>query len=105
MDKTLFQKIIDREIPGDFVHEDDQCVVIRDIHPRAPLHLLVIPRNEPEPPPASGPDPFLEAIACWLAPRRLVDPLIREDPRVDLRESELIQDIVHGIAAAASFVV
>ena len=45
MDKTLFQKIIDREIPGDFVHEDDQCVVIRDIHPRAPLHLLVIPRK------------------------------------------------------------
>ncbi|RKH77984.1 hypothetical protein D7Y21_36490 [Corallococcus sp. AB045] len=34
--------------------------------------LLVIPRNEPEPPPASGPDHFLEAISCWLAPRRLV---------------------------------
>lgn len=44
-EKTIFQKVIDREIPGDFVHEDDQCVVIRDLHPRAPVHLLVIPRK------------------------------------------------------------
>ncbi len=44
-EKTLFQKIIDREIPGDFVHEDEKCVVIRDINPRAPVHLLVIPRK------------------------------------------------------------
>lgn len=43
--KTLFEKIIAREIPGDFVHEDDQCVVIRDIRPKAPVHLLVIPRK------------------------------------------------------------
>jgi histidine triad (HIT) family protein len=58
-EKTLFQKVMDREIPGDFVHEDDQCIVIRDIHPRAPVHLLVIPRkpipslNELEPEDAS----------------------------------------------------
>ena len=45
MAKTLFQKIIDREIPGSFVYEDEQCVVIKDINPGAPLHLLVIPRK------------------------------------------------------------
>ena len=44
MAKTLFEKIIDREIPGSFVHEDEHCVVIKDINPGAPLHLLVIPR-------------------------------------------------------------
>lgn len=43
--KTLFTKIIDGEIPGDFVHRDDRCVVIRDIDPQAPIHLLVIPRK------------------------------------------------------------
>ncbi|MBX6419639.1 MAG: histidine triad nucleotide-binding protein [Sinobacteraceae bacterium] len=43
--KTLFQKIIDRELPGSFVYEDEQCVVIKDINPGAPLHLLVIPRK------------------------------------------------------------
>jgi len=45
MAKTLFEKIIDREIPGTFVHEDEQCVAIKDINPGAPLHLLVIPRK------------------------------------------------------------
>ncbi|MGE4551109.1 MAG: histidine triad nucleotide-binding protein [Opitutales bacterium] len=45
MEKTLFSKIIDGEIPGDFVHQDDQCVVLRDVNPQAPVHLLVIPRK------------------------------------------------------------
>ena len=45
MAKTLFEKIIDREIPGSFVHEDEQCVAIKDINPGAPLHVLVIPRK------------------------------------------------------------
>lgn len=42
-EQTLFTKIIDGDIPGEFVHRDDQCVVIRDINPQAPVHLLVIP--------------------------------------------------------------
>jgi histidine triad (HIT) family protein len=41
----LFCRIIAKEIPGDFVHQDDSCVVIRDITPQAPMHLLVIPRD------------------------------------------------------------
>lgn len=45
MAKTLFEKIIDRELPASFVYEDEHCIVIRDIQPRAPLHLLVIPRK------------------------------------------------------------
>ena len=45
MDKTLFQKIIDREIPATIEHEDDQVIAIRDIHPNAPLHLLIIPKK------------------------------------------------------------
>lgn len=44
-DKTLFQKIIDGEIPSTIEHEDDICVAIRDIDPKAPSHLLVIPRK------------------------------------------------------------
>lgn len=43
--KTLFEKIIDREIPATFLHEDEQCVVISDINAQAPMHLLVIPRK------------------------------------------------------------
>ena len=44
-DKTIFQKIIDREIPAKIEHEDDQCIVIHDIDPKAPTHLLVIPKK------------------------------------------------------------
>ncbi len=44
----LFCKIIAGEIPGDFVHQDEHCVVIRDINPQAPTHLLVIPREHLE---------------------------------------------------------
>lgn len=45
MDKTLFEKIMAREIPADIVHEDDLCIAIKDINPTAPMHLLVIPRK------------------------------------------------------------
>ena len=44
-DKTIFSRIIDREIPGTFVYEDDDLVAIRDIRPAAPVHILVIPRK------------------------------------------------------------
>jgi histidine triad (HIT) family protein len=44
-EKTLFQKIADREIPADIVYEDDQCLAFRDISPKAPTHLLVVPRK------------------------------------------------------------
>ena len=44
-EKTLFSKIIDREIPADLLHEDDRCVAFRDIDPKAPVHFLVVPRK------------------------------------------------------------
>jgi histidine triad (HIT) family protein len=45
MSKTLFQKIVDREIPATIEHEDDRCIVIHDIQPQAPVHLLIIPKT------------------------------------------------------------
>lgn len=39
----LFCKIIAREIPADFIAQDDRSIVIRDVNPQAPTHLLVIP--------------------------------------------------------------
>jgi histidine triad (HIT) family protein len=43
--KTIFQKIIDKEIPADIVFEDDRCLAFRDISPQAPTHVLVIPKK------------------------------------------------------------
>lgn len=45
-EKTIFKKIIDKEIPADVVYEDDQCLAFRDVNPQAPTHLLVIPKRE-----------------------------------------------------------
>lgn len=39
----LFCRVIAKEIPADLVHQDDRSIVIRDINPQAPTHLLVIP--------------------------------------------------------------
>jgi histidine triad (HIT) family protein len=47
-ENCLFCKIIAGEIPGEFVHQDDRCMVIRDINPQAPMHVLVIPREHIE---------------------------------------------------------
>ncbi len=44
-DKTLFQKIADRELPADIVHEDETCIAFRDINPQAPTHILIVPRK------------------------------------------------------------
>ncbi len=41
----IFCRIRDRELPGDFLFEDDLVFVIRDINPKAPTHLLVIPKE------------------------------------------------------------
>jgi histidine triad (HIT) family protein len=42
---TLFEKIVNREVPAQIIHEDDRCVAIRDINPQAPIHVLVIPKK------------------------------------------------------------
>jgi histidine triad (HIT) family protein len=45
MTRTIFQKIIDREIPAKIEHEDDRCIVLHDIQPQAPVHLLIVPKK------------------------------------------------------------
>jgi histidine triad (HIT) family protein len=45
MSKTIFQRIIDREIPAKIEYEDDRCVVLHDIQPQAPVHLLIVPKQ------------------------------------------------------------
>jgi len=45
MTKTLFERIVAREIPAKVEFEDDRCIVIHDIDPKAPVHLLIIPKK------------------------------------------------------------
>jgi histidine triad (HIT) family protein len=45
MSKTLFERIIAREIPAAIVYEDDLVLAIRDINPQAPTHVLIVPKK------------------------------------------------------------
>ena len=45
MSLTLFEKIINKEIPAEILYEDDISIVIKDISPQAPTHLLIIPKK------------------------------------------------------------
>jgi histidine triad (HIT) family protein len=45
MSKNIFEKIIAREIPADIVYEDDAVVAFKDNNPKAPVHILIVPRK------------------------------------------------------------
>lgn len=45
MSKTLFEKIVAREIPAQIVFEDELVLAIRDIHPQAPTHVIIFPKQ------------------------------------------------------------
>lgn len=44
--ETIFDKIINKEIPADIVYEDDLALAFKDINPQAPVHLLIIPKQQ-----------------------------------------------------------
>lgn len=44
-EKTIFQKIVDREIPAPLVYEDDLVAAFNDIAPQAPIHVLIVPKK------------------------------------------------------------
>ena len=45
MSRTLFEKIIAREIPANIVYEDDLVLAFRDVKPQAPTHVLIVPKK------------------------------------------------------------
>ena len=45
MSDCIFCKIINKEIPADFIYEDDSYIVLNDLYPKAPTHMLIIPKR------------------------------------------------------------
>lgn len=43
---SIFTKIINKEIPAAIVYEDNECIAFRDIDPKAPVHILLVPKRE-----------------------------------------------------------
>ncbi len=44
-DRTIFEKIIAREIPAEILFEDEDCIAFKDVSPQAPTHFLVVPKK------------------------------------------------------------
>ncbi len=65
MSKTLFEKIIAREVAATIVYEDDQVVAFRDIQPQAPVHILIVPRK-PIPRIAEASPEDQQVLGCLL---------------------------------------
>ena len=45
MADCIFCKIINKEIPSEIVYEDENVIAFKDINPKAPVHILVVPKN------------------------------------------------------------
>ena len=45
MSKNIFEKVRDRELPAEFLYEDEDLFAIKDIYPKAPVHILIIPKK------------------------------------------------------------
>jgi histidine triad (HIT) family protein len=45
-EKNIFAKIIAKEIPADIVFEDDRALAFRDTGPKAPVHILIVPKQD-----------------------------------------------------------
>src|SRR5215208_5243751 len=74
-EKTIFQRIIDKEIPAKIAYEDDRCLAFHDVAPQAPTHVLVIPK-QPIASVATVADDDADLIAhLWLVIRDLAKEL------------------------------
>jgi histidine triad (HIT) family protein len=74
-EKSIFQRIIDKEIPAKIVYEDDRCLAFHDVAPQAPTHVLVIPKH-PIPSVSAIEDDNLELVAhLWKVIRDLAGKL------------------------------
>ncbi|MEG1661867.1 MAG: histidine triad nucleotide-binding protein, partial [Clostridiales bacterium] len=68
MDNCIFCKIAAGEIASDFLYEDEQLVAFRDISPKAPMHILIIPKKHlPSLAEASPEDQALLGKICLVA--------------------------------------
>jgi len=74
-EKTIFQRIIDKEIPAKIIFEDDQCLAFHDIAGQAPVHVLIIPKRPIESVATIADDDADLLAHMWLVIRDLAKQL------------------------------
>lgn len=75
--ETIFHKILSGDIPADVVYEDDDVLAFKDIHPKAPTHLLFIAKKEED---------FLSSIVDMTAENKHVPQLLIEKAQAFAKE-------------------
>jgi len=70
-DGCVFCRVIARESPAEIVYEDDAVLAFKDIYPKAPIHLLIVPKRHIASIAALEPDDALVVGRCLLAARAL----------------------------------
>jgi histidine triad (HIT) family protein len=73
--KTIFKRIIDKEIPAKILFEDDLCLAFHDVAPQAPTHVLVIPKKEIRSIDALSDDDADTVAHLWMVIRNLAREL------------------------------
>lgn len=89
--KTIFQRIIDREIPAEILHEDEHCAAFRDIQPQAPTHVLIVPKE-----PLVGLSAAEEAHAALLGHLLMVTRKLAETLQLSQGYRVVINNGPHG---------
>ena len=56
MEQCIFCKIVNKEAPAQIVHEDERILAFKDIFPKAPVHILIVPKKHIETVAHIGPD-------------------------------------------------
>jgi histidine triad (HIT) family protein len=77
-DKTIFERIIDKEIPARIIFEDDLCLAFHDVAPQAPIHVLVIPKKVIKSIDAVADEDATLIAHLWLVIRNLAHDLMLE---------------------------
>ena len=73
MNDCLFCRIVARQSPSDIVYEDDAVVAFKDIYPKAPVHLLIVPRRHIASLVDATDEDALVLGRCMVAARRLAE--------------------------------
>ncbi len=68
---SIFSKIIAREVSAEIVAENESVIVIKDINPKTPIHLLIIPKKEIRDIQSFAPDDFVYAQAIFAMAQEL----------------------------------
>lgn len=85
---NIFARIVRAEVPSERVYEDEEFIAFKDIAPKAPVHILVIPRRQQR----TGPAALVDGDADWMGRMVLVATQIAREQGLSERGYRLVMN-------------